>query len=657
MRRPPTTKPLAPAAAPAALHAARARLRARPSSALASSRLRAAGTVRAEDAPWTARAATSCVPLPASAPSAPASGEDGQTGEQHPTVPEPLAEAGAEDQQPAEEHRVGGGQRPRPRRRGADPVEHRRDGHDGTGDAEHVDELDEAEHHDRGHRGVLGPRRAGGCTACVPAPRPVHSRQDPTRFGPGRDAASASPPSPRGGSVGAEQPAWWRHAVVYQVYPRSFADGNGDGEGDLPGLRARLPYLADLGVDGLWISPWFPSPMADGGYDVSDFRDIHPMFGTLDDADALLTRGPRARAAGDHRPGAQPHLRPAPVVPRRPGGRRPVRPSGPATSSATAAAPRARSRRTTGSAPSVVRPGRGSPSRTGTAGQWYLHLFAPEQPDLDWTQRGTCWPTSTTSCGSGSTAGSTGCGSTPPRRWPRRTGCPTPTTAGCCTSGPSDWDDNPHWDVDTVHDIFRRWRAHRRHLRRRPGVRRRGGRQHHPSGWPATCGPTRCTPPSTSPTSRGRGTRRRCAQVIDATLVGIRADRRAVDLGADQPRRDPPRHPLRPRHDQLVLHRGRRRRGLGPRARHPPRAGRRAAHAGPARRRLRLPGRGARAARRWRTCPTRCCRTRCSPAAAASCVAATGAGCRCRGAARSRRSGSPPTGSSRGCRSRAPGPR
>ncbi|HEY5183001.1 MAG TPA: alpha-amylase family glycosyl hydrolase, partial [Dermatophilaceae bacterium] len=82
--------------------------------------------------------------------------------------------------------------------------------------------------------------------------------------------------------------AWWRKAVMYQVYLRSFADGNGDGEGDLPGLRARLPYLADLGVDGLWISPWFPSPMADGGYDVSDFRGIHPMFGTLEDADAVL---------------------------------------------------------------------------------------------------------------------------------------------------------------------------------------------------------------------------------------------------------------------------------------------------------------------------------------------------------------------------------
>ena len=81
---------------------------------------------------------------------------------------------------------------------------------------------------------------------------------------------------------------WWRRAVIYEVYPRSFADGNGDGEGDLAGLRARLRYLADLGVDGIWIAPWYPSPLADGGYDVSDFTDIHPMFGTLTDADAVL---------------------------------------------------------------------------------------------------------------------------------------------------------------------------------------------------------------------------------------------------------------------------------------------------------------------------------------------------------------------------------
>jgi len=82
---------------------------------------------------------------------------------------------------------------------------------------------------------------------------------------------------------------WWRSAVVYQVYPRSFADADGDGTGDVNGIRARLAYLADLGVDAIWISPWYPSPLLDGGYDVSDYRDINPEFGTLADADALIT--------------------------------------------------------------------------------------------------------------------------------------------------------------------------------------------------------------------------------------------------------------------------------------------------------------------------------------------------------------------------------
>ncbi|MBB5840756.1 glycoside hydrolase family 13 protein [Kribbella italica] len=81
---------------------------------------------------------------------------------------------------------------------------------------------------------------------------------------------------------------WWRSAVVYQVYPRSFADADGDGTGDVNGIRARLPYLAQLGIDAIWISPWYPSPLLDGGYDVSDYRDINPEFGTLADADALI---------------------------------------------------------------------------------------------------------------------------------------------------------------------------------------------------------------------------------------------------------------------------------------------------------------------------------------------------------------------------------
>ncbi|MFL6126292.1 alpha-amylase family glycosyl hydrolase, partial [Actinophytocola sp.] len=81
---------------------------------------------------------------------------------------------------------------------------------------------------------------------------------------------------------------WWRGAAIYQVYVRSFADGDGDGTGDLAGVRARLPYLADLGIDAIWFNPWYPSPMDDGGYDVSDYRDIEPAFGSLAEAEKLI---------------------------------------------------------------------------------------------------------------------------------------------------------------------------------------------------------------------------------------------------------------------------------------------------------------------------------------------------------------------------------
>ncbi len=82
--------------------------------------------------------------------------------------------------------------------------------------------------------------------------------------------------------------AWWQSGVIYQVYPRSFQDSNGDGVGDLPGILARLDHLQALGVDALWVSPIYPSPMADFGYDVSDYTGIHPLFGTMADFDRLL---------------------------------------------------------------------------------------------------------------------------------------------------------------------------------------------------------------------------------------------------------------------------------------------------------------------------------------------------------------------------------
>src|SRR6185503_19420251 len=81
---------------------------------------------------------------------------------------------------------------------------------------------------------------------------------------------------------------WWQSGIVYQVYPRSFQDSNRDGIGDLKGVAARLDYLVELGVDAVWISPIYHSPMADFGYDVSDYTDVAPMFGTLADFDALV---------------------------------------------------------------------------------------------------------------------------------------------------------------------------------------------------------------------------------------------------------------------------------------------------------------------------------------------------------------------------------
>ena len=83
---------------------------------------------------------------------------------------------------------------------------------------------------------------------------------------------------------------WWQEAVIYQVYLPSFADSNGDGIGDLPGVTSRLAYLAELGVTALWVSPFFTSPQADNGYDISDYYDVAPRYGTLDDVDMLVTQ-------------------------------------------------------------------------------------------------------------------------------------------------------------------------------------------------------------------------------------------------------------------------------------------------------------------------------------------------------------------------------
>ena len=172
---------------------------------------------------------------------------------------------------------------------------------------------------------------------------------------------------------------WWRDAVVYEIYVRSFADSDGDGVGDLPGIRSRLPHLAELGVDAIWLTPFYPSPQVDHGYDVADYRDVEPLFGALADFDALLED---AHALGlrviidivpNHTSSEHAWFRGALASP----------PGSPE---------RARY---------LFRPGRGrggnrrpnnwqshfgGPAWTRVPdGEWYLHLFDAGQPDLDWT--------------------------------------------------------------------------------------------------------------------------------------------------------------------------------------------------------------------------------------------------------------------------------
>jgi alpha-glucosidase len=159
---------------------------------------------------------------------------------------------------------------------------------------------------------------------------------------------------------------WWRDAVFYEIYVRSFADSNGDGVGDLPGITERLPYLKELGVDALWLTPFYPSPGADHGYDVADYVDVDPLFGTLDDFDELVGE---SHALG---------LRViADIVPNH-------------SSRAHPWFTGDRSRYVTAPAENGV-PNNWPSNWGGSAwtldeerGHYYLHLFAPEQPDLDW---------------------------------------------------------------------------------------------------------------------------------------------------------------------------------------------------------------------------------------------------------------------------------
>ena len=171
---------------------------------------------------------------------------------------------------------------------------------------------------------------------------------------------------------------WWRDAVIYQVYIRSFADGDGDGLGDIAGLRSRLGHIADLGVDAIWINPWYPSPMADAGYDVSDYRDVEPRFGSLEAFDRLLGEAHERDIrvildwVGNHTSAQHPWFR---------------------ESRASRSSPRRnwylwRDARADGSPPNnwVSVFGGSVWQWDAASAQYYMHTFLDSQPDLNWRE-------------------------------------------------------------------------------------------------------------------------------------------------------------------------------------------------------------------------------------------------------------------------------
>jgi alpha-glucosidase len=238
---------------------------------------------------------------------------------------------------------------------------------------------------------------------------------------------------------------WWREAVIYQVYIRSFADGDGDGMGDIEGIRAKLPYLRDLGVDALWINPWYRSPQADAGYDVADFRDIDPRFGSLAEAEKLIAEAHEhglriipdivPNHTSDQHAWFQDALRAGQGSPER---ERYVFRAG---RGADGAEP-----------PNNWRSVFGGPAWSRVAdGEWYLHLFAPEQPDLNWANPEVhdefedvlrFW----FDRGVDGFRIDVAHGLAKDPELPDLTGDPDEPLA------------HPHWDRDEVHEIYRRWR-------------------------------------------------------------------------------------------------------------------------------------------------------------------------------------------------------
>ncbi len=249
---------------------------------------------------------------------------------------------------------------------------------------------------------------------------------------------------------------WWRTAAIYQIYPRSFADASGDGIGDLPGITRRLDHVAELGVDAVWLSPFYRSPQNDAGYDVADYCDVDPLFGTLTDFDALLERA--------HELGLRVIVD---VVPNHSSSEH--RWFKEALAAGPGSPERARYYFRDGEGADGAQPPNnwlsmfGGPAWTrvtepdGSPGQWYLHLFDSTQPDFDWTNPWVAdrfdevlrfW----------FDRGVDGFRIDVAHGLAKHPDLPDIDVDPLHTGGEWAGEDHPYWSRDDVHDVWRRWR-------------------------------------------------------------------------------------------------------------------------------------------------------------------------------------------------------
>ena len=260
---------------------------------------------------------------------------------------------------------------------------------------------------------------------------------------------------------------WWREAVIYQVYPRSFADADGDGIGDLPGITSRLPYLRDLGVDAVWMSPFYVSPMADAGYDVADYRDIDPVFGSLADADALVAKA--------HELGIKVIID---LVPNHSSDEHVWFQEALASPPGSAARERYMFHDGRGphgdELPNNWQSCFGGPAWTrttnpdGSPGQWYLNFFDSKQPDFNWENR-EVWDEFESILRFWLDRGVDGFRVDVAHGLVKEPGLPDVKTEEGpellysnlrdLRELPADRPNSPMWDQDGVHDIYRAWRS------------------------------------------------------------------------------------------------------------------------------------------------------------------------------------------------------